>query len=204
MKKKLDLKKKNDFYYHKSSIIDSNSNIGKNTKIWHYSHVSSGSIVGQNCILGQNTFIGNGARIGNNVKIQNNVSIYDQVIISDDVFCGPSVVFTNVINPRSEVERKDEYKTTFVGRGVTIGANSTIICGIKIEEYAFIAAGAVVTKKVNKFELVAGVPAVKIGWMSKHGMRMEFKNKDKVYKCKYSNTIYKLNNGKVSIEKKHN
>jgi len=200
MKKKFDLKSKNGFYYHKSSIIDPKSDIGKNTKIWHFSHISSGSTVGEDCVLGQNTFIGSGAKIGNNVKIQNNVSVYDQVIINDDVFCGPSVVFTNVINPRSEVERKSEYKQTWIGRGVTIGANSTIVCGIKIDEYAFIAAGAVVTNKVNKFELVAGVPAVRIGWMSKYGIRMNFINK--IYKCKHTNTTYKLKNNKVSIEKK--
>ena len=198
--KKLDLKEKKGFYYHRSSIIDTNSNIGKNTKVWHFSHVSSGSIIGENCILGQNTFIGSGAKIGNNVKIQNNVSIYDQVIIGDDVFCGPSVVFTNVINPRSEIERKNEYKQTLIGRGVTIGANSTIVCGVEIDEYAFIAAGAVVTSKVNKYELMAGVPAKKIGWMSKYGTKMQFNNKNKLFECKYTGTIYKLKSGRVHIE----
>lgn len=157
---------------HYSAIIDDGAEIGKNTRIWHWTHVSSGSKIGCNCSLGQNVFLGNKALIGNNVKIQNNVSIYDDVIIEDNVFIGPSVVFTNVINPRSEISRKSEYKKTLVREGVTLGANSTIICGIEIGQYAFIGAGAVVNKNVKSFALVIGVPAIQKGWMSAYGERI--------------------------------
>ena len=157
---------------HYSAIIDDGAEIGKNTRIWHWTHVSSGSKIGCNCSLGQNVFLGNKALIGNNVKIQNNVSIYDDVIIEDNVFIGPSVVFTNVINPRSEISRKSEYKKTLVRKGVTLGANSTIICGIEIGQYAFIGAGAVVNKNVKSFALVIGVPAIQKGWMSAYGERI--------------------------------
>ena len=157
---------------HYSAIIDDGAEIGKNTRIWHWTHVSSGSKIGCNCSLGQNVFLGNKALIGNNVKIQNNVSIYDDVIIEDNVFIGPSVVFTNVINPRAEISRKSEYKKTLVRKGVTLGANSTIICGIEIGQYAFIGAGAVVNKNVKSFALVIGVPAIQKGWMSAYGERI--------------------------------
>ena len=154
---------------HETAIIDEGSTIGENTKIWHWAHICSGAIIGNNCSFGQNTYVANDVFIGNNVKVQNNVSIYDSVIIEDDVFCGPSMVFTNVINPRSSIPRKSEYKKTLVRKGATIGANATIICGVEIGEYAFIAAGAVVTKDVPSYCLLAGVPAKQIGWVDKRG-----------------------------------
>ncbi len=200
MVEKLDLIAKDGFFIHKSSALEKGCSIGKNTKIWHYSHISKGSKIGKNCVLGQNTFMGGGAQIGNNVKIQNNVSLFDKVIIHDNVFCGPSVVFTNVLNPRAEINRKKEYKKTKINNGVTIGANATIVCGIEIGEYAFIAAGAVVTKNVKPFELIAGVPGKRIGWMSVYGIQMKF-NKDNVYKCKFTKQIYKLTNNEVKIIK---
>ena len=157
---------------HQSAIVDDGAEIGKNTKIWHWTHISSGAKIGCNCSLGQNVFLGNKTLVGNNVKIQNNVSIYDDVIIEDNVFCGPSVVFTNVINPRSEITRKSEYKKTLIKKGATLGANSTIICGIEIGQYAFIGAGALVNKDVKSFALVLGVPAIQRGWMSAYGERI--------------------------------
>jgi len=159
--------------FHDTAIIDYGASIGFGTKIWHWSHVCSGAIIGRNCSLGQNVFVGNQAVVGDNVKIQNNVSVYDNVTLDDDVFCGPSVVFTNVYNPRSEISRKDEYRDTNIGRGATLGANCTIICGITIGQYAFVAAGSVVTKDVKDFSLVAGVPAKQIGWMSEYGNRLD-------------------------------
>ncbi|MFO0319087.1 MAG: DapH/DapD/GlmU-related protein, partial [Neisseriaceae bacterium] len=150
---------------HESSIIDQGAEIGEDTRIWHFSHVCGGAKIGKNCSLGQNVFIGNDVVIGNNVKIQNNVSVFDAVILEDDVFCGPSMVFTNVYNPRSKIARKNEYRKTVVRKGATIGANATIICGIEIGEYAFIGAGAVVKNDVKSFALMAGVPARCIGWM---------------------------------------
>ena len=157
---------------HPSAIVDDGAEIGNNTKIWHWTHISSGAKIGRNCSLGQNVFLGNTTLVGNNVKIQNNVSIYDDVIIEDNVFCGPSVVFTNVINPRSEISRKSEYKKTLIKKGATLGANSTIICGIEIGQYAFIGAGALVNKDVKSFALVLGVPAIQRGWMSAYGERI--------------------------------
>ena len=158
---------------HQTAIIDEGSLIGDNTKIWHWSHVCAGAIIGENCSIGQNVFIGGKAIVGKNVKIQNNVSVYDEVKIGDNVFCGPSVVFTNVINPRSEVVRKSEYKKTVIEDGATLGANSTIVCGVKIGRYAFIGAGAVITKNVKEYALIVGVPGVQIGWMSEYGERIE-------------------------------
>lgn len=157
---------------HQSAIIDKGATIGKNCKIWHWVHVCKGAVIGDNCSLGQNVFIANEVRIGNNVKIQNNVSIYDKVFLSNNVFCGPSMVFTNVINPRSAINRKEEYKSTIVEEGVSFGANSTIICGIKIGKYAFIGAGSLVNKNVKPFSIVVGVPAKQIGWMSIYGERI--------------------------------
>lgn len=164
--------KYNKSFIHESSYIDENVIIGKNTKIWHFSHVLSNCTVGEDCSFGQNVVVGPNVRIGNNVKIQNNVSIYDGVTLEDDVFCGPSCVFTNVNNPRSEVDRKDEFRKTVVRKGASIGANSTIICGNIIGQYSFIAAGAVVTKDVPKYAIMAGVPAKQIGWMSRAGGRL--------------------------------
>jgi len=164
---------KEDIFIHDTAIIDKGASIGSGTKIWHWVHVCSQAQIGRNCSFGQNVYIANDVTIGNNVKVQNNVSIYDSVIIEDNVFCGPSMVFTNVINPRSTIERKDEYKKTIVRQGSSIGANATIICGVEIGEYAFVAAGAVVTKDVQPYSLVAGVPAKQIGWVDKEGNSSE-------------------------------
>ncbi len=162
-----------DFFIHESSYADEGCNVGKGTKIWHFSHIMSGALIGENCSIGQNVNISSRAVIGNNVKIQNNVSVYDNVIIEDDVFCGPSCVFTNVINPRSFIERKHEYLTTVVKQGATIGANATIVCGITIGEYAFVGAGAVVTKDVPPYALVYGNPARVNGYVDKEGNHSE-------------------------------
>jgi UDP-2-acetamido-3-amino-2,3-dideoxy-glucuronate N-acetyltransferase len=158
---------------HPTAIIDEGASIGDGTSIWHWVHVSGGARIGSDCSLGQNVYIGNRVVIGNNCKVQNNVSIYDNVTLEDDVFCGPSMVFTNVRNPRSHVSRKHEYRDTVVRRGATLGANCTIVCGVNVGEYAFVAAGAVVTGDVKAYALVAGVPARQIGWMSSHGDRLD-------------------------------
>jgi UDP-2-acetamido-3-amino-2,3-dideoxy-glucuronate N-acetyltransferase len=158
---------------HETSIVDSGAIIGAGTHIWHWTHICAGARIGENCSLGQNVFVGNDVVIGNNVKIQNNVSVYDAVTIEDDVFCGPSMVFTNVYNPRSAVSRKDQYRKTIVKKGASIGANATIICGVTIGQYAFIAAGAVINKDVKPYALMAGVPANQIAWMSEFGERLE-------------------------------
>ena len=157
---------------HESSYIDENVQIGKNTKVWHFSHILGNCIIGSNCSLGQNVVVGPNVIIGDNVKIQNNVSVYEGVTLQDGVFCGPSCVFTNVNNPRSEIIRKDEYRKTIVKKGASIGANATIICGHNLGEYSFIAAGAVVTKEVPPFALMVGNPARRVGWMSKAGGRL--------------------------------
>lgn len=157
---------------HPTAIVDSDVEIGDGTRIWHWVHVSSGASIGRDCSLGQNVFVAGKVIIGNNVKIQNNVSVYDNVTLEDDVFCGPSMVFTNVYNPRSAVSRKSEYRNTLVRRGATLGANCTIVCGVTIGEYAFIGAGAVVNREVPAYALMAGVPARQIGWMSRHGERL--------------------------------
>lgn len=178
-----------NYFAHKSSCIDKGAQIGTGTKIWHFSHVMNGAHIGQNCSIGQNVFIGAKAVLGNNVKVQNNVSIYDEVILEDDVFCGPSMVFTNVFNPRSHVVRKHEYRKTVVKKGATIGANATVICGITIGEYAFIGAGAVVTKDVPAHALIYGNPAAFHGWMSRHGCKLEFENNTAT--CPESGEVYK-------------
>ncbi len=185
----------NGFDAHHSSIIDSGASIGQLTKIWHWTHICSGASIGENCSIGQNVFIGNKALIGNNVKIQNNVSVYDDVTIEDDVFCGPSMVFTNVFNPRSEVSRKKEYKKTLIKKGATLGANCTIVCGIVIGEYAFVGAGAVVNKDVKEYALMVGVPAIQKGWMSAYGEKINLKNENEVWKCSKTGDIYKLKDG---------
>lgn len=161
-----------DWFAHESSYVDAGAEIGAGTKIWHFSHVMPGAVIGERCNLGQNVVVMPGTRIGNNVKIQNNVSIYEGVELGDDVFCGPSCVFTNVINPRAHVSRKHEYKVTRVGRGATIGANATIVCGVTLGEYAFVGAGAVVTADVPAFALVVGVPARRVGWTCQCGERL--------------------------------
>ncbi|CAN5136913.1 acyltransferase [soil metagenome] len=185
-----------DFFIHETAIIDDGCKIGKGTKIWHFSHIMSNSIIGENCNLGQNVVVSPGVVIGNNVKIQNNVSIYNGVICEDDVFLGPSMVFTNVINPRSAINRKSEFLKTIVEKGATIGANATIICGNKIGKFAFIGAGAVVTKAVVDYSLLVGNPARHIGWMSEYGHRLKF-NKEGIAVCPESQDNYQLVNGKV-------
>lgn len=161
-------------FVHPTAIVDEGANIGEGTRIWHWVHICGGANIGELCTFGQNVFVGNRVVIGNNVKIQNNVSVYDNVTLEDDVFCGPSMVFTNVYNPRSAVSRKEEYRNTYVGRGATLGANCTIVCGISIGRYAFIGAGAVVLENVADFALIVGVPAKRVGWMSRYGERLEF------------------------------
>jgi UDP-2-acetamido-3-amino-2,3-dideoxy-glucuronate N-acetyltransferase len=159
-------------FIHESSYVDDGAVVGDGTKIWHFCHVMAGAVIGERCSLGQNVVVMPGTRIGDNVKIQNNVSIYEGVELEDDVFCGPSMVFTNVINPRSHVSRKHEYQRTLVRRGATIGANATVVCGVTLGEYAFIGAGAVVTKDVKPFALVTGVPGRQVGWMCRCGERL--------------------------------
>jgi UDP-2-acetamido-3-amino-2,3-dideoxy-glucuronate N-acetyltransferase len=161
------------FEVHETAIVDRGASIGEGTKVWHFSHICGGAFVGEHCSLGQNVYVGGRARIGNRVKIQNNVSVYDSVTLDDDVFCGPSVVFTNVYNPRSDVDRKHEYRNTHILRGATLGANSTIVCGVTVGEYAFVGAGAVVTRNVRPYALVMGVPAVQVGWMDRHGNKLD-------------------------------
>ena len=163
------------YFVHETAIVDEGATIGESTKIWHWVHVSAGAKIGKGCTLGQGVYVGSKAAIGNNCKIQNNVSIYDSVYLEDEVFCGPSAVFTNVINPRAGVERKDEFKDTIVKKGTSIGANATIVCGVSLGRYCFIAAGAVVTKDVPDFALMAGVPAKQIGWMDKEGKILQDK-----------------------------
>jgi UDP-2-acetamido-3-amino-2,3-dideoxy-glucuronate N-acetyltransferase len=161
-----------DPFTHESSYIDAGAVVGEGTRIWHFCHVMSGAVIGRRCNIGQNVFVAGRVVVGDNVKIQNNVSLYDGVVLEDDVFCGPSVVFTNVINPRSEVSRRDEYRSTVVGRGATLGANATIVCGVKIGAYAFVGAGAVVTHSVPAFALVVGVPGRITGWVCRCGVKL--------------------------------
>lgn len=190
-----------DINIHKSAIVDSGASIGDGTSIWHFVHICSGAVIGKKCSIGQNVFISNVVKIGNNVKIQNNVSIYDNVVIEDDVFCGPSMVFTNVINPRSFIERKNEYLNTIIKKGATLGANCTIVCGVTIGEYAFIAAGAVVNKNVPNFALVAGVPSKQIGWMSKYGKRIDLPLEGNgIYKCPFTDDIYELKDNEINLK----
>ncbi|HLN55693.1 MAG TPA: acyltransferase [Bacteroidales bacterium] len=185
-----------EFIAHETAVIDEGCIIGKGTKIWHFSHIMSGSEIGENCNIGQNVVVLTGVRLGNNVKVQNNVSIYTGVICEDDVFLGPSMVFTNVINPRSAIVRKDQYMKTIVEKGATIGANSTIVCGHKIGSYSFIGAGAVVTKDVKPYALVVGNPARQTGWMSEFGHRLSF-DTDGFATCPESGQKYRLENGSV-------
>ncbi|HET8963312.1 MAG TPA: acyltransferase [Chitinophagales bacterium] len=185
------------YFAHDTAVIDVGCIIGAGTKIWHFSHVMQNSIIGKNCNLGQNVVVSPGVVLGNNVKVQNNVSIYTGVVCDDDVFLGPSMVFTNVINPRSAVNRREQYAKTHVRRGVSIGANATIVCGNDIGEFAFIGAGAVVTKEVLPFALVVGNPAKHIGWMSEFGHRLQFDAKG-FAECAESKQQYKLENGHVT------
>lgn len=187
---------KNHFYVHESSIIDDGARVNSGTKIWHFSHIMKDAVIGKNCNIGQNVVVSPQVLLGNNVKVQNNVSIYTGVICEDDVFLGPSMVFTNVINPRSAVNRKSEYRQTVVKKGASIGANATIVCGNNIGQYAFIGAGAVVTKEVKNFALLVGNPANQIGWVSEYGHRLHFNEKG-IAICKESGQEYSINNDEV-------
>lgn len=185
--------------FHPSAVIDENCTIGAGTKIWHFCHIMSGCVIGENCNLGQNVVVSPGVVLGNNVKVQNNVSIYTGIICEDDVFLGPSMVFTNVINPRSAVSRKNAFQKTHVGRGASIGANATIVCGNDIGAYAMIGAGAVVTKSVPPYALVVGNPARQIGWVSEYGHRLHF-DETGTAQCPETGEKYRLENGQVRID----
>jgi UDP-2-acetamido-3-amino-2,3-dideoxy-glucuronate N-acetyltransferase len=184
------------YFAHETAVIDENCNIGQGTKIWHFSHIMSGCTIGENCNIGQNVVVSPGVVLGRNVKVQNNVSIYTGVICEDDVFLGPSMVFTNVINPRSAILRKDQYKQTLVKKGASIGANATIICGNTIGEYSFIGAGAVLTKDVKPYALVIGNPAKQVGWISEFGHSLSF-NKEGIAICPEGKDMYVLKNNQV-------
>lgn len=185
-----------DFFAHETAVLDDGCKIGTGTKIWHFCHVMPNCKVGNDCNIGQNVFLDNNVTIGNGVKIQNNVSVYNSVIIEDYCFLGPSMVFTNVVNPRAHIERKHEYKTTLIGRGASIGANATIVCGNRVGQYAFIGAGAVVTKEVPDYALVIGNPARQIGWVGEYGNRLDF-DQQGIALCIESNQKYKLENNQV-------
>lgn len=189
-----------DVTVHPSAIVDDGAVVGAGTRIWHFSHVCGGARIGAGCSLGQNVYVGNDVVIGNNVKIQNNVSVYDAVTIEDDAFCGPSMVFTNVYNPRSAVARKNEYRPTLVRRGATIGANATVVCGVTIGAHAFVAAGAVVNRDVPDFALMAGVPARQIGWISRHGERLDLPLRgDGCAGCAHSGDTYVVRDGVCAL-----
>ncbi len=189
-----------DFFVHGSSYIDDEVTIGSGTRIWHFSHIMTGSRIGENCTIGQNVVIGPRVSIGHNCKIQNNVSVFEGVELEDHVFCGPGMVFTNVYNPRCEFPRKNEYRKTLVKKGATLGANCTIVCGITIGSYAFIGAGAVITRDVPDFALMVGNPARQIGWMSRYGERLPLSLEGVgACKCSYTKDRYKLENGQVVL-----
>lgn len=188
---------KKNYFADDTAVIDENCTIGKGTKIWHFTHIMSGSVIGENCNLGQNVVVSPGVILGNNVKVQNNVSIYTGVICEDDVFLGPSMVFTNIVNPRSAVIRRDQYVETRVGKGATIGANATVVCGNPIGSYSFIGAGAVVTKEVKPYSLVIGNPARHAGWMSEYGHKLRFDDNGEA-ECPESGDRYHITEGQVS------
>lgn len=183
-------------FIHPTAVIDSGAQIGEGTRIWHFSHVMPKAVIGSNCIIGQNVYVDNNAIVGNGVKIQNNVSVFNGVVLEDDVFVGPSAVFTNVINPRSFIERKTEFKNILVKKGATIGANTTIVCGLTIGEYALIGAGSVVTKEVPAYALMMGNPARQKGWVSQQGHKLQFDEKGKAV-CPGDATVYELSNDTV-------
>lgn len=185
-------------FIHPSAIVDTGAQLGSGTKVWHFSHVMPLAVVGKDCVLGQNVFIANHVTVGHRVKIQNNVSLYEGVIVEEDVFIGPSAVFTNVINPRSAIERKHQFASTLIRKGVSIGANATIVCGVELGEYAFVAAGAVVTRDVLPFELVGGVAASHMGWMSRAGHRLHF-DVDGLARCPENDDLYTLTEGRVTL-----
>ena len=191
-------KKKQQIQVHETAIVDPGAQIGDGSRIWHWTHVCGQARIGENCSLGQNVFVGNKVVIGDNVKIQNNVSIYDNVTLENDVFCGPSMVFTNVYNPRSAINRKEEYRDTLVCRGATIGANATIVCGVTIGKYAFIGAGAVVNRDVPDYALVVGIPARQVAWMSEFGERLDLPLEGEAETvCENTGVVYRLENGKL-------
>lgn len=186
---------------HSTAIVDDGAVIGAGSRVWHFAHICGGAKIGKSCSFGQNVFVGNDVTIGNNVKVQNNVSIYDSVYLEDDVFCGPSMVFTNVYNPRSAVVRKDEYRITHIKKGATLGANSTVVCGVTVGEYAFVAAGAVINRDVKPYALMAGVPARQIGWMSQHGERLDLPlTGSGEAKCSLTGLLYALENGNCTCQ----
>lgn len=190
----------NRYQVHETAIVDDGATIGDGCRIWHWAHICAGARIGKECSFGQNVFVGNRVVIGDRVKIQNNISVYDNVTLEDEVFCGPSMVFTNVYNPRAAVERKSEYRDTLVKRGATLGANCTIVCGVTIGEYAFIAAGAVINRDVSNYALMAGVPARQIGWMSRHGERLELPLQGEgEASCPYTGDRYRLTQDQVSL-----
>jgi UDP-2-acetamido-3-amino-2,3-dideoxy-glucuronate N-acetyltransferase len=183
-------------FIHPTAVIDAGATIGEGTKIWHFCHVMPSAVIGSHCNIGQNVFVDNNAQVGNGVKIQNNVSVYNGVVLEDDVFVGPSVVFTNVINPRSFIERKSEFRQTLVNKGASIGANATIICGVTIGQYALVGAGAVVTHNVPAYALVTGVPARQTGWVSEAGLTLNFVNERAL--CAATGEQYLLQQGRVT------
>ena len=186
---------------HPTAIVDDGAQIGDGSRVWHWVHISAGAHIGRDCSFGQNVFVGNRVVIGNNCKIQNNVSVYDNVTLEDDVFCGPSMVFTNVYNPRSAVSRKDEYRHTLVKRGVTIGANATIVCGTTLGEFAFVAAGAVINRDVKPYALMAGVPARQIGWMSQFGEKLALPlTGHGTAACSATGLLYQLQNDELTVQ----
>lgn len=186
------------YWKHESAIVDAGAQLGEGTKVWHFAHVSAGARIGARCALGQGVYVGNDVSIGDNVRIQNNVSVYDAVTLEDDVFCGPSMVFTNVYNPRAAVARKNEYRRTLVKQGATLGANCTIVCGHTIGRYAFIGAGAVVQKDVADFALMVGVPARRIGWMSRYGEKLVV-DADGTARCPHTGDRYRLTNDSLEL-----
>ena len=188
-----------DYYKHESAIVDDGATIGSDSRVWHFAHVCSGATIGKGVSLGQNVFVGNKVTIGDKCKIQNNVSVYDNVHLEAEVFCGPSMVFTNVYNPRSGVERKDEYRDTLVKKGVTLGANCTIVCGVTLGKYSFVGAGAVINKDVKPYALMVGVPAKQIGWMSEYGEQLDLPIKGEgEVTCSHTGVTYQLSNDQLT------
>jgi UDP-2-acetamido-3-amino-2,3-dideoxy-glucuronate N-acetyltransferase len=186
------------FTVHPSALVDDGAQIGEGSRVWHFVHICSGAVIGNDCSIGQNVFVGNKVVIGNNCKIQNNVSVYDNVTLEEGVFCGPSMVFTNVYNPRAQITRKDEYRDTLIKQGATLGANCTIVCGVTVGKYAFVGAGAVVNKDVPDYALVVGVPARQRGWMSEFGQQLDLPLQGKAEtRCIHTGALYRLNDYKI-------